>query len=114
MKSSEIVTLVNAPNWDGHSPATVLAGPDSSTIAFCANANVHVLKLTEDGFTHVRSVGFSAKFKKQFCRCTTALLLSETSMLVALDKRTIVWQKDPSNSETVSVGDVVIDMEKMP
>jgi len=88
LQPSSIVTLPNSPNWDSEAPASFL----SSTLAFCANANVHVLDLTDTGFAHRQTVGLGGKFKKQFCRCTSVLLLSKTSMLVSLDKRTIVWE----------------------
>lgn len=84
----QCLTLVNSANWDSEAPGSTLG----TTLAFCANASVHVMELTDDGFEHSVTVGFSAKFRKQFCRCTTVLLLSKSSMLVSLDKRTVVWQ----------------------
>ena len=70
----QVLTLPNSPNWDYEAPASFLES--SKTLAFCANSNVHIMQLTDDGFTHQQTVGFSAKFKKQYCRCVTVLLLN--------------------------------------
>ena len=65
-------------------------------------------------------MGFATKFKKQFCRCVTVLILSKDSILVSLDKRSIVWERLGENTnkkseaqnitKSVSLGDVVIRM----
>jgi len=85
-----ILTLPNAPNWDYEAPASFL----NKQLAFCANASVHVLNLVDDGFTFQCTVGFAAKFKKQFCRCVSVCLLQRPSksILVSLDKRSVVWE----------------------
>ena len=65
-------------------------------------------------------MGFTAKFKKQFCRCVTVQLLQQPfeSILVSLDKRTVVWEplggqkagfEERKNvCKSVSVGDIVV------
>ena len=95
-RNTSVLTLPNSPNWDCEAPASFV----NNFLAYCANASVHVLELTDCGFVHRQTISFSAKFKKQFCRCMTVLILDEKrpkSILVSLDKRSLVWEKLRNN-----------------